>query len=108
VIDKTSSDPVSTTDGNTFFTNTGATGAVFFTLPTAVAGLTYTSYVDAPQTVKVICPDGATIQLGGSVTSAGGNAVSSITGSSVTLVCVTSGSSGKWVAQSSNGRWVLN
>jgi len=43
-----------------------------------------------------------------SVTRAGGNAVSSTTGSSLTLVCVTSGSSGKCVTQSSNGKWILN
>jgi hypothetical protein len=108
VIAKTSNYTASSTDGNTFFTNTGATGEVDFTLPTAAAGLTYSFYVDALHTVKVICPGSATIQLAGSVTSAGGNAVNSTTGSSLTLVCVTSGSSGKWVAQSSNGKWILN
>lgn len=108
VMAKTSNYTVSATDGNTFFTNTGATGEVDFTLPTAAAGLTYSFYVDAAQTVKLICPGSATIQLGGSVTSAGGNARNSTTGSTLTLVCVTSGSSGKWVAQSSTGTWVLN
>ena len=92
-------------DRNTFFTNSGAIGEVDFTLPFAVPGLTYTFYVDAPRTVKVIANGGATIQVGSNSSISGGSAASSTSGNCLTLVAI---SATRWVTQSHEGNWTLN
>ena len=81
--------PVLSTDTNKFFTNTGASGSVNFTLPTPVAGITYTFYVNAAQTVQVTAAASTTITIDGSTTSSGGNIMNSTTGSVVRLVAIT-------------------
>jgi len=50
---KTANYTVLTTDNGTLFTNTGASGAVVFTLPTLAAGLVYEFLVTADQSVTV-------------------------------------------------------
>lgn len=95
VVAKTSDYVVLATDTNTFFTNTGAGGAVIFTLPTPVAGMTYEIYRDFNQAVTVDVGGSVTIQSGASVTSAGGQVTLDAVGSKIRLVAITTT---KWAA----------
>lgn len=90
------------TTGTVVFTNTGAGGAVVFTLPTAAAGLTYTFYVDAAQTLEVLAGASTTIRVGGNVSGAAGNITNAVLGGSVTLVAI---STTQWVAVCATGTW---
>jgi hypothetical protein len=101
---KTANYSVATGDSNTFFTNTGATGEVDFTLPTAAVGLVYTFYVDAAQTLKVIAGASTTIRVAGSVSAAAGNITNATTGGCITLIAI---STTQWVAESSQGTWTV-
>lgn len=92
------------TDSNTLFTNTGAAGEVDFTLPTAVAGQTYTFYVDVAQTLKVIAGASTTIRVAGSVSASAGNITNSTIGGCVRLTAI---SSTKWIAEYVTGTWTV-
>jgi hypothetical protein len=102
---KTASYTVRAVDSNTFFTNAGASGEVDFTLPTAVAGQTYSFYVDAAQTVKIIAGSSTIIQVAGSTSAPAGNITNATQGACITLVAI---STTKWVAASHEGTWTVN
>ena len=92
-------------DGDNFFTNAGATGSVNFTLPTAAAGLTYTFYIDAAQTLTITAGASTTIRIAGNVSASAGNITSNTVGNCITLVAI---SSTKWVTKSHEGTWTVN
>jgi hypothetical protein len=95
VVAKTSNYPiVAATDNSKFFTNTGAGAGVNFTLPTAVAGLTFEFYRDADQTVTITAGASTTIRVGASVTTAAGNVTLDVVGSRIRLVAI---SATQWV-----------
>jgi hypothetical protein len=85
-------------------TNTGAVGAVIFTMPTAVAGLVYTFIVAAAQNVTLDVGGSVVIGIGESASSAAGYASSNSPYSAVTLKAI---SSTLWAATSSTGSWTL-
>lgn len=91
-------------DNSTFFTNGGAQGEVDFTLPTAVAGRSYSFYVDAAQTIKIIAGSSTTIQVAGSTSAPAGNITNDTPGGCITLVAI---STTKWVASSHEGTWTI-
>jgi hypothetical protein len=90
-------------DKNKVFTNEGATGAVIFNLPTAVAGLTFTFVVQDAVGIVITAAAGDTIRIDTLVTAAGGSVTSTAIGSSVTLVAI---NATEWVAIAALGTWV--
>lgn len=104
VVAKTGNYPVVAADKQNFFTNAGAVGTVVFTLPTAVAGLRFTFYVDAAQTLQVTAGASTTIRIAGSVSAAAGNITNATIGGCVTLQAISATS---WVAESHEGTWVV-
>lgn len=92
-----------TADNNKVFTNTGAAGAITFNLPAAVAGLTYTFYVQNANNLIIDAAAGDTIRILALVSAAGGNVSSVTVGSAVTLVAI---NSTEWVAISALGTWL--
>lgn len=95
---KTTGYTVLDTDASTFFTNTGASGSVTFTMPTPVVGMSYEFYRDANQTVTVDIGGSVTIRVGASVTTAGGNITLDAVGSRIRLVAI---STTQWVGDAS-------
>lgn len=93
----------STGDKNKVFTNQGATGAITFNLPTAVAGLTFTFFVQDADGIVINAAAGDTIRIDTLVTAAGGSVTSTAIGSSVTLVAI---NATEWVAIAALGTWV--
>lgn len=94
---------VPTNEVNSYYTNEGATSAVTFNLPTAVAGLTFTFTVEDADGITVVASAGDTIRLSGSVSAAAGNTASTTIGSSVTLVAI---NATEWIGVSIVGTWV--
>lgn len=94
------------TTSNTYWTNTGASGEVDFSLPTTaqlVAGQRQCFIVTAAQTLKVLATASVTIQLAGSASTSGGNISANAVGSAVCLVSV---SATLWVAEAGTaGTW---
>ena len=105
VKEKTANYAVRPVDSNALFTNAGASGEVDFTLPSAVVGQTYSFYVDAAQTVKIIAGSSATIQVAGSSSAPAGNITNATQGACITLVAI---STTKWVATCREGPWTVN
>lgn len=101
---KTSNYTVLSGDSGTVFTNTGAGGTVVLTLPTAAAGLTYTAYVDAGQTVQFTAGASTTIRLGGTASASAGNITNNVAGGCVTLVAI---STTQWIAIGYTGTWTV-
>lgn len=97
---KTANYTVLTADKSTLFTNTGAAGAINFSLPAAVLGNTYTASVEAAQTLTCTANGTDTIRLVGTVSAAGGTIASATIGTTWTLVCT---QTGKWVVISHEG-----
>lgn len=92
---------VAAADSGTHYTNTGAAGAITFNLPAASgSGNWYTFSELANQNIIVDAAGTDTIQVGGSVSSAGGTATLSAVGSSLTIE---DAASGKWVATAGQG-----
>lgn len=87
--------------GETFI-NTGAAGAVVFTLPTPAAGLVYTFIVAEAQTVTLDVGGSVVIAIGEISGTAGGGASCNSPFSAVTLKAV---STTLWVATSNTGSW---
>lgn len=102
---KTTNYSVLSGDSGTFFDNTGAGGSVNFTLPTAAAGLWYTFYTDAVQTVTVTAGASTTIQLGGSTSASAGNVTNAVKGNSITVIGI---DTTHWVTYSYTGTWTVN
>jgi hypothetical protein len=92
-------------DIDNFFTNTGAVGAVNFTLPTATKGQTYSFYIDAAQTFTITAGASTTIRIAGTASASAGNITSSTVGNAITLVAI---SATQWVAKSHEGTWTIN
>jgi len=90
------------------YNNSGASGAMVFTLPTAVAGQIYHARVVAAQYVRFTAAGSSTIYLGSTVSAAGGYIRSNVAGSTVTLECQVGGSSGVWVATDYTGTWTVD
>jgi hypothetical protein len=95
---------VTAAESGRLFTNEGATASVTFSLPTAVAGLTYTFVVQDADGIIVDAATGDTIQVAASVSATSGNATSTTIGSSLTLTAI---NATEWVATSMLGSWVV-
>lgn len=103
---KTANYTVLLADSGTFFTNTGASGEVDFTLETPVAGARHTFYVDAVQTVKIIATGSATINFQGTVSTTNGNILSAVNGNVITLIAI---DSTHWVCEARTPTsWTVN
>lgn len=85
--------------------NTGASGAVQLTLPTAVSGMAFIFYVTTAQFLKVQTATGAQIYLGVSPTAVTGFVRSNAIGSALRLVAQ---SSTLWIAESVAGTWTID
>lgn len=84
-------------------TNTGASGAVALTLPAAAAGLEFTFYVDAAQSLVVTAATGDTIQVGvAAASSSGGTQTADAVGEVLSIVAI---NATEWVAKYSTGTW---
>jgi hypothetical protein len=94
----------SSTDSGTAFTNEGDADGSSVTLPSAAAGLQFTFYVQAAQTLTVTANTDDTIRIASSVTAAAGSITSSVVGSSVTLTAI---NATEWVATASVGSWTI-
>jgi hypothetical protein len=92
-------------DSGTTYTNTGASGEVDGTLPTAAVGLVYTFYVDAAQTHKIVAGASTTITVAGTTSASAGNITSNTPGTSVKLKAI---STTHWVAMEVVGSWTVN
>lgn len=101
---KTTTTSPTSTDSGTLYTNEGATSEVTFNLPTAVAGLAYTFYVQDTDGLKIVANTGDTIRIGGVVSASAGYAESLVVGSSLTLTAI---NATEWVATSFIGSWSL-
>lgn len=97
---KTANYTVLTADRSTLFTNTGASGAINFSLPAAVVGNTYTFSVEAAQTLTCTANGTDTIRLAATVSGAGGTIAGATIGTVWTIVCT---QTGKWVVISHEG-----
>ena len=79
---------VTAAQSGTVFTNEWAGAIIVFTLPTAVAGLIYTFYVQDTDWIRVTANTGDTIRIAGGVTAAAGNVSSTTAGSVLQLIAV--------------------
>ncbi len=86
------------------FTNEGAAAIVVFTLPTAVAGQSYTFIVQDADLLRVVAAAGDTIRLGSSVSAAAGNVESTAIGDVVELIAI---NATEWIARSVIGTWTV-
>lgn len=93
---------VTIADSNTYFTNEGASGKVYFSLPTAAADLIYTFMVQDADGLRVVANTGDTIRIAGAVSGSAGYAESTTIGSTVTIVAI---NATEWVATSTDGTW---
>lgn len=91
-------------ESRTVLTNEGATALNYNTLPTAVAGLTFTFIVQDADGIRVTANTGDTIRVAGVVSASAGYAESTTIGSALTLVAI---NATEWVAISSLGTWSL-
>jgi hypothetical protein len=97
----TSKSPTAAESGETY-TNEGDTDGATLLLPTAVAGLTYSAYVQAAYTFRVEAASGDTIRITTTVTAAGGSVGSSVVGSYLRLLAI---NATEWVAVGYLGDW---
>jgi hypothetical protein len=93
-------------DSNTSFDNTGASGAVTFTLPSYAAGLRYCFTVTAAQTLEVLAPASNHIAIGTTNSAAAGNIQASAPYSTACVVATSV--SNQWAATSTTGSWTVN
>lgn len=101
---KTGNYTVLSTDSPSTFTNEGAAGQVILTLPTAVAGLTITAYVQAAQNLRVLATGSETVRVGATVSGAAGYAEAATVGNALTLRAI---NATEWVAISNVGTWTV-
>lgn len=94
---------ISAAESGTTFTNEGATGRDDFTLPDAVAGLTYRFVVQDSDGIRVIAATGDTIRVGALVSGAAGRIDNATIGSVVELVAI---NATEWYATATVGTWV--
>ena len=100
---KTAAYTVTTNDNGKVFTNTGASGAVTFSLPAATVGLWYRFVVKAAQELR-IDPNGTeTISLPTGVQQAAGKYISAdAIGERISVECV---KAGEWDTTEAVGTW---
>lgn len=91
-------------ESQTLFTNEGATALNYHTLPTAVAGLTYTFYVADSDGIRIVANTGDNISVAGTTSTSGGYAESTTIGNSVTLTAINATT---WAATSVIGSWTI-
>jgi hypothetical protein len=101
----TSNYVVLATDNNVYFDNLGAAAEVDVTLPAAPATAQVNAFVVATaQNFRVVAPAGVSIAIGQETGAAGGNVVSILPASTITLYAL---STTLWVAISMTGSWAL-
>lgn len=93
-VTKTANYTVVALDAGKYFNNIGASGAITNTLPTAVAGMRFSFYVDAAQILAVQASGSDTIRYRGTVSAAAGNIFSNVQGAYLDIFAV---ASGKWI-----------
>ena len=103
---KPSSYSVQASDSNTNFDNTGATGAVTFTLPSYAAGLRYCFTVTVAQTLEVLAPASNHIAIGTSNSASAGNIQANAPYSTACIVATSVND--QWAATSTTGSWTVN
>ena len=92
------------TEKGKFFTNTGAGALNYHTLPTAVAGTTFTFIVTEANGIVITANAGDVITIGGSSSTAAGTATSTDLGAVVNLVAIDATT---WHSFGHTGTWVL-
>lgn len=100
----TTSDTLTVNETGTVHTNTGASGAITFTLPAAVVGLHYKFYVGAAQELRIDPSGTETISLpsSGVAQSAGAYIVADAVGETVSIFCPKAGT---WAVLGYTGTW---
>ncbi len=106
VSSKTGPYQITGSDSGTYFDNTGAVGLVPFTLPPYLVGLHYCFVVMVAQILEVIAPAGASIAIGASNSTAGGNIQANTPYIYVCLVA--SSAPNQWITDRVNGTWTLH
>lgn len=101
---KTASTNVADAESGKLFNNTGAGAEVPFTLPTAVAGLTYTFVVSDADGIKVTAAAGDTIRLGTTVSKAAGYVSAAAIGSTLKITAI---NATEWIAEYWVGEWTV-
>lgn len=99
---------ITAAESGSVYTNEGATAENYHTLPTPVAGLTFTFMVQDADGLRITCatPASEQVYIGASPTTlTTGYANSTTIGSSVTVTAINSTT---WVASASTGTWVVN
>lgn len=99
---KTTDYPVVAADSGKVFTNEGAVAQVIFTLPTAVAGRTYTFCVHASQNLRVLANTGDILRISASGGTAAGFSESSTVGSVVKFTAL---NATDWFGEFIAGTW---
>jgi hypothetical protein len=105
VVAKTANYTITTSDIGRTFKNTGASGTVNLTLPTASEGLWYEFYIDAAQSLTITAGASTTIRIAGSASASAGNITSNTVGNFVKLKAI---SSTQWIAETTQGTWTVN
>jgi hypothetical protein len=100
---KSANHTVLASETGTYFTNTGATGTITFTLPAATVGLHYTFKVRAVQQLRVDPSGSETLESTSSVEQAAGAYLwADAKGEFIHLICL---ETGKWAMHNSSGTW---
>ncbi len=108
IIDKTADYTVLTTENGSYYHNSGAVGAIIFSLPHAVVGLHYFFCVVANNYIKVKADGGYAdiIVDGPAVTSIGGGYIRSTEiGAAVEVICLVDG---QWNVFDKRGTWSVD
>lgn len=93
---------VTFTQSNYVFTNSGASGAIVYTLPVATAGAQYGFYIKAGQQVTITAASGGYIKYGTISTSSGGSFSSSTIGNYLKILAI---STSEWIVDFIVGEW---
>jgi hypothetical protein len=101
---KTAGDTLVANDSFTHYTNEGAGGDIDLVLPSAVAGLTFTAFVQEANEIKFTAATGDTIRNAASVSASAGNIRASTIGNVVVLECI---NVTEWYVKSIIGSWTL-
>lgn len=95
---------ITSAESATVFTNEWATALNYHTLPTAVAWLTYTFYVDDADWIRVVANTGDIIQINGVASASAWYTECTAIGGCITLVAI---NATDWVATSVIWTWTL-
>lgn len=100
----TANDTLTASESGTAHTNTGASGAITFTLPSATVGLRYLFGVGVAQQLRIDPAGSETISLPstGAPSAAGAYIVADAIGEFVEIVCLIAGN---WSVRSYTGTW---